>query len=178
MGETPGPFFVSWLTAHQWVLTPPKMGGMIGQVSRTHHPQEDTVTSATATTETPDYMKVLPISKAIARKVEAAGLTVDVTMDGLGRYHAGVALIWKSGSSWSLISDTGQWAPRTLTVAFELAARLNEQRAAMTAKLTAMTPDALQALILDPTADYTEVQHAMHLLYTTHGWKTLKTPYS
>lgn len=134
--------------------------------------------TTTATTETPAYMQVLPISKAIARKVEAAGLTVDVTMDGLGRYHAGVALIWKSGSTWSLISDTGQWGPRTLTAAFELAASLNEAREAMTAKLTAMTPDELQALILDPAADYTEVQHAMNMLYTVHKWKTLKTLYS
>lgn len=136
------------------------------------------MTATTATTETPDYMKVLPVSKAIARKAEAAGLTAEVTLDGLGRYHAGVALIWKTGSSWSLISDTGQWGCANLTRAFELAARLNTEREAMTAKLTAMTPDQLQALILDPTADYTEVQHAMGMLYTVHKWKTLQTRYA
>lgn len=132
----------------------------------------------TSTTETPDYMKVLPVSRAIARKAADAGLKAEPTLDGLGRYHAGVALIWKSGSSWSLISDTGQWGTPSLTRAFELAARLNSEREAMTAKLTAMTPDQLQALILDPAADYTEVQHAMHMLYTVHGWKTLRTLYS
>lgn len=133
------------------------------------------MTASTATTETPAYMQVHQVSKAIARKAAEAGLTAELTMDGLGRYHAGVALIWKEGSSWSLISDTGQWGCRSLTGAFELAARLNDEREAMTAKLTAMTPDELQALILDPAAGYTEVQHAMGMLYTVHGWKTLRT---
>lgn len=126
-------------------------------------------------TETPAYMISNPASAAIVRKAAAAGYTGPITVDGLGRYHAGVALIWKSGSSWQLISDTGQWGARSLTGAFRIAARLNGEREAMTAKLTAMTPDELQALILDPAADYTEIQLAMNLLYTTHGWKTLRT---
>ena len=126
-------------------------------------------------TETPAYMISNPVSASIARKAAEAGLTSKLTVDGLGRYHAGLALIEKRGSGWYLISDTGEWFPRTLSIAFQVAAQLNDARTAMLAKLHAMTADELQALILDPAADYTEVQYAMHSLYTAHGWKTLRT---
>jgi hypothetical protein len=132
------------------------------------------MTTSTATTETPAYMQVHQVSKAIARKAAEAGLTAKLTMDGLGRYHAGIVLIEKRGSGWMATSDTGHWNAPSLIVAFKVAADLNRARETMLAELAAMSDDELQALVLDPTAEYTRVQYAMHTLYTARGHKTIK----
>lgn len=132
------------------------------------------MTTSTATTETPAYMVRKEITAAVARKAAEAGLTVDLYQDGLGRYHADIVLIGKSGSGWKVTSDTGQWNAPSLVVAFKVAADLNGTRETMLAELAAMSDDELQALVLDPTAEYMRVQYAMHTLYTARGHKTIE----
>jgi hypothetical protein len=128
----------------------------------------------TASTATPAHMISNPVSAAVARKAEAAGLTAKLTVDGLGRYHAGIVLIEKRSSGWLATSDTGQWNAPSLIVAFKVAADLNRTRETMLAELAAMSDNELQALVLNPTAEYTRVQYAMHTLYTARGHKTIK----
>lgn len=130
--------------------------------------------TASTATETPAHMVRKEVTAAMKRKAADAGLNVDLYLDGLGRYHAGIVLIWKVGGSWRGISDTGEWHTSSLTRAFQLAARLNTERETMIAELTAMTDDQLQELVLDPTAEYMRVQYAMHTLYTARGHKRIK----
>jgi hypothetical protein len=79
----------------------------------------------------------------------AAGIT-DLHADGPGRYIVpgktpnGGVLIIRQGSGWHLLSPiAGSRFPRTLPVAFQLAADLVDQEAEMTARAKALTDDEI-----------------------------------
>lgn len=126
-------------------------------------------------TSTAPHMINNPVThKGVLAKAAQAGVTLEITVDGLGRYHIGIVILETNAKYWTLTSDTGQRHARTMVQAFRIAQQINDERTALLATLRAMSDDALQALVLDPAADYMAVQYAMHLLYTERGWKTLQ----
>lgn len=102
-------------------------------------------------TETPAYMQRHEVTQAVARKAADAGVVTDLYRDGLGRYHVlgktpnGGVLLEKQGSFWCVYSPISDaYAPKSLAVAFKVAADLINQEAKMTARAKALTDDEVR----------------------------------